>query len=91
MWIFLLLALSGFFVVLQSGDGANPESPSPEKTTSVESLHSGQIIGPGTAYSDSNSGSRISYLECRYQPVVPIRELVEFNEKPRFNKERIGS
>ena len=87
MWIFLLLALSGFFVVLQSGDGTNPESPSPDKTTSAESLYSGQIIGPETAYSDSNSDLRISYLECRYQPVVPIRELVEFNEEPRINKE----
>ena len=87
MWIFLLLALSGFFVVLQSGDGASPESPPPDKTTSAESLYSGQLIGPESAYSESNSDPRISDLECRYQPVVPIRELVEFNEESRINKE----
>lgn len=90
MWILLLVALSGFFLALHSGNGAT-ESPSPDTTTSTESLHYKQIVGPEITYSDSNSDSRSSDLECRYQGVVQIRELVEFDEDPKIKKEKTGS
>lgn len=90
MWIFLLVALSGLFAVLHSDNGAT-EFPSPDTTTSTESLPYRQIVGPETTYSDSNSDSLSSDLECRYQGVVQIRELVELDEDPKIEKEKTGS